>query len=76
MFVFYRVLLVVSFVQICYPFFEILRRFGVYILAKCCGSFNTFVTYFLRSLDSGLAFRKWIFYTIVPIAAQEQDIQN
>ena len=28
-----------------------LRSFGAFISAKCCGSFNKFNTYFLRSLD-------------------------
>ena len=45
------------------PLFGILRSYGIFILAKCCGSFNKFNTYFLRSLDSSLFFRKWIFYT-------------
>ena len=35
--------------------FGILRRFGVFILANCCGSFNKFNKYFLRRLDSSLA---------------------
>ena len=38
--------------------FVILRSFGVFISAKCCGSFNKF----FRSLDSSFFFRKWIFY--------------
>ena len=38
-----------------------LRSFGVFILVKCCGSFNKFNTYFLRSLDSSLFFRLRIF---------------
>ena len=33
-----------------------LGSFGVFILAKFCGSFNKFNTYFLRSLDSNLFF--------------------
>ena len=41
-----------------------LRSFGVFILVKCCGSFNKFNTYFLRSLNSWLFFRLWIFYII------------
>ena len=40
---------------------RILRSCGVFISAKFCGSFNKFNTYFLRSLDSTLFFRKWIF---------------
>ena len=44
------------------PLFGILRRFGVFILAKYCGSFKKFDTYFLQSLDSSLFFRGWIFY--------------
>ena len=39
------------------PLFAIKKSFGVSILAKCCGSFNTFNTYFLRNLDSRLFFR-------------------
>ena len=42
--------------------FGILKNFGVFISAKCCGSLNKFNTYFLRSLDSSLFFRKRIFY--------------
>ena len=38
------------------PLFGILRSLGVFILAKCCGSFNKFSTYFLQSLDSSLFF--------------------
>ena len=44
------------------PLFGILRRFGVFILAKYCGSFKKFDTYFLQSLESSLFFRGWIFY--------------
>ena len=46
------------------PMFRILRRFGVFTLAKCYGSFtcNRFNTYFLRSLDSSLFSRKWVFF--------------
>ena len=33
-------------------------------MAKCCGSFNKFNTYFLLSLDSRLFFRKRIFHTL------------
>ena len=40
---------------------RILRRFGPFISAKFCGSFNKFNTYFLRSLDSTLFFRKMDF---------------
>ena len=40
---------------------RILRSFGVFISAKFCGSFNKFNTYFLRSLDSALFFRKMDF---------------
>lgn len=36
------------------PMFRILRRFGVFTLAKYCGSFKKFDTYFLQSLDSSL----------------------
>ena len=44
------------------PVFGIfLRSFLVFILAKYRGSFNKFSTCFLRSLDSSLFFRKWIF---------------
>ena len=46
------------------PLFGNLRSFGVFILAKRGGLFNKFNTYFLRSLDSSLFFRNWIFYTI------------
>ena len=42
------------------PLFEILRSFEVFISAKRCGSFNKFNTYFLRSLDRSLFFRKRI----------------
>ena len=45
------------------PLFGKLRIFGVFILAKCCGSFTKYDTYFLRSLDFSLFFSKWIFYT-------------
>ena len=38
------------------PLFRILRSLGVFISAKCCGSFNKFSTYFLQSLDSSLFF--------------------
>ena len=41
-----------------------LRSFGVFLLVKCCGSFNKFNTYFLRSLNSRLFFRLWIFYMV------------
>ena len=48
------------------PLFGILRSLGVFILAKCCGSFNKFSTYFLQSLDSSLFFfRKWIYFTYI-----------
>ena len=39
-----------------------LGSFGVFILAKFCGSFNKFNTYFLRSLDSNLFFVNGFFY--------------
>ena len=41
-----------------------LRSFGVFILVKCCGSFNKFNTYFLRSLDSSPLYRRSIFYIV------------
>ena len=43
------------------PLFVILRSFEIFILAKCCGSFNKFNTYFLWSLVSSLFFHKLIF---------------
>ena len=43
------------------PLFWNLRSFRVFILAKCCDSFNKFNIYLLRSLNS-LFFRKWILY--------------
>ena len=46
------------------PLFGILISFGVFISVKCGGLFNKFNTYTLRSLDSSLFFRNWIFYTI------------
>ena len=38
------------------PLFEILRSFGDFISAKCCGSLNKFKTYFLGTLESSLFF--------------------
>ena len=43
------------------PLFGKLRIFGVFILAKCCGSFTKSDTYFLRSLDLSLFLSKLIF---------------
>ena len=45
------------------PLFEILRSFGVFISAKCCGSFNKFNTFFLWSLDLASFFVNGFFYT-------------
>ena len=42
------------------PLFGIYRSFGVFVLAKYCGSFSKFNTYFLRSWTR-VSFRKWIF---------------
>ena len=39
------------------PLFGILRV-GFFILVDCCGSIYKFNTYFLRSLDASLFFRK------------------
>ena len=43
-----------SFAQVCYPLFGILKSFWVFVLAKCWYSFNKFNTYFLRSLNFSL----------------------
>ena len=51
--------------------FVILRSFGVFISAKCCGSFNKF----FRSLDSSFFFRKWIFYMCSTFFLLTQDFQ-
>ena len=53
------------------PLLANLRSFGVFILARCCGSLNKFNTYFLRSSDSSLFFRKLIFYKKTPSAKTE-----
>ena len=45
-----------SFAQVCYPLFGILKSFWVFVLAKCWYSFNKFNTYFLRSLNFSLFF--------------------
>ena len=55
--------LFLSFRSFVTPLLASLWSFGVFILAKCCGSLNKFNTYFLRSLDFSLFFRKWTFYT-------------
>ena len=49
------------------PLSGMLKIFRVFILAKCCVSFNKFETYFLWSLDARLSFRKWIFYKVVVV---------
>ena len=53
------------------PLLANLRSFGVFILARCCGSLNKFNTYFLRSSDSSLFFRKLFFYKKTPSAKTE-----
>ena len=49
------------------PLFEILRSFGVFILAEFWGPLNKLNKYFLQSVDSSLFFRNWIFYTFFKI---------
>ena len=53
------------------PLLANLRSFGVFILARCCGSWKKFNTYFLRSSDSSLFSRKLIFYKKTPSAKTE-----